>query len=305
MPAPVNERERDAVAAGRLVVIVANPYSGARENRTVVAKLEAALRGRGLEPRVMWELGELEASANEPGFGESCRAIIAAGGDGTMSAVINQHIGSPVAVLPLGTENLFAMNFGFTDDITALAERVAAGRTTTIDLGRRGDQYFSVVLSAGFDGDVAHRLARWRKREKDLKRVKRHTYLRPIAVSALKYNYPMMELIADGVTHRGPLVMIFNQPQYGFGFKLAPHADPADGKLDYLVFHRPGRVRLGLYWLSLMRQKHLERSDVTHGTAKKLELRSEQPVPMEMDGEPCGLTPCTVETIPAALRVIV
>ena len=26
---------------------------------------------------------------------------------------------------------------------------------------------------------------------------------------------------------------------------------------------------------------------------------------VEMDGEPCGFTPCTVETIPAALRVIV
>lgn len=304
MPAPVNEHERGAVAAGRDVVIFANPYSGARENRTLVAKLEAALRQRGLEPRVIWELGALKAAAGEAGFSGECRAIIAAGGDGTVSAVINQHIGAPVAVLPLGTENLFAMNFGFTDDITALAERVAAGKTTTIDLGRRGDEYFSVVLSAGFDGDVAHRLARWRQREKDLKRVRRHTYLRPIAVSVLKYNYPMMELVADGVTHRGSLVMIFNQPQYGFGFKLAPQANPADGKLDYLVFHRPGRVRLAMYWLSLLRQKHLERSDVTHGTAKKLELRSEQPVPMEMDGEPCGFTPCTVETVPGALEVI-
>jgi diacylglycerol kinase family enzyme len=252
----------------------------------------------------MWERDALEQAACEPAFADNCRCIVAAGGDGTISRIISHCTAVPLAVLPLGTENLFALQFDFTHDVERLADRIAGGKTTTIDLASANGQPFSVVASAGFDGDVAHRLARWRIVGEKLRRVRRHTYLRHITASALRYDYPPIDLVADGQAVRGHLVMVFNIPQYGFNFRLMPGADPADGLLDWLVFERPGRLKLAGYALSLVLRRHLERGDVRHGRAKVIELRTAGPVPMEMDGEAAGFTPTRIEALPGALRVI-
>ena len=125
------------------------------------------------------------------------------GGDGTLNRVINQQRDVPLAMLPLGNENLFARQFGFDGNSQHLAASIAAGRTRRIDLGRAGDQFFSIVASAGFDGDVAHRLARWRQRKTHLRRVRSYSYVRPILASACYYHYPMLDVEADGERFTG------------------------------------------------------------------------------------------------------
>ncbi len=49
-------------------------------------------------------------------------------GDGTVSALINERPGSPLTVMPAGTENLVARHFGLRRDPHALARTIAAGR---------------------------------------------------------------------------------------------------------------------------------------------------------------------------------
>jgi diacylglycerol kinase family enzyme len=323
------------------VAVAANPYSGSRENRSLVAGLVAALSRRGLGVREIWDTAELDKLRDNPSFASHCACVVAAGGDGTINRVINHLVSAevgtrnaergtaadvsvprsairvptspvPLAVLPLGTENLFAAHFNFTHDVERLADAIVRGQTRTIDLARVNDQIFSVVASAGFDAAVAHRLANWRtlapgsKTGGTLRRVKRHTYLRPIFATACGYRYPMMEIDADGRRLRGALVMVFNLPRYGFGFELAPHAIDDDGQLDWLVFERPGRFRLALYALALRFKRHLGRHDLQHGRARRITLRPvAEDVPVEMDGEAAGFTPCEIAALPGALRVIV
>jgi len=88
---------------------------------------------------------------------------VVADGGGTVADVINETGGAlPLAVLPLGNENLFARAFGFTSDAGTLACAIAGGRTRTIDLGQANGRLFALMLGVGFDADVAHRVARWR-----------------------------------------------------------------------------------------------------------------------------------------------
>jgi diacylglycerol kinase (ATP) len=143
----------------RGVVIVANPYSGAKENRACVEALAAALRQRELESRVIWDLDELVEVAGDPCSAERYRAVVVAGGDGTLNRVINLQRQLPVFVFPLGNENLFSRELGCCGVAEHAADVIAAGRTQTIDLGRAGERLFAIVASAGFDGDAAHRLA--------------------------------------------------------------------------------------------------------------------------------------------------
>ena len=286
------------------VIILANPYSGARKNRQHVADLADTLRAQGLQPQPVWQLDELEALSREPGFADDYRCVVAAGGDGTLNRTINYRLSVPLAVLPLGNENLFARQFGFTTDPVLLAGKIARGRTRSIDLGRAGQRLFSVVVSGGFDGDVAHRLADWRQGESHLRRVGSHSYVLPIATSMCRYSFPTIELEADGQRFTGALAMVFNVPRYALGLRLCPDALADDGWLDWVVFTKPGRLRLAVYAAAVVLAQHRRLNDVRYGRARQIWLRSATSVPLEVDGEAAEFTPIEIAVEPLALRIM-
>jgi diacylglycerol kinase (ATP) len=289
----------------RQVIVVANPYSGARENRARVEALAAALRGKSLACRIIWQLAELVEIAADPSAPEQYRAIVAAGGDGTLNRVINLQTRLPVFMYPLGNENLFARHFACAGEPGRAAEILDACQTREVDLGRAGERLFAIMASAGFDGDAAHRLSRWRARGETLRRVRSLSYAKPIVASAWHYRYPIIEIDADGRRARGALCMVFNMPQYANNLTLAPDADPADGLLDWLLFERPGSLPLIRYALSVWRKTHRERPDVHHGRAARIRLSAVEPVPLQIDGEAADFAPIDIEVVPRAIRVVV
>lgn len=287
------------------VIIVANPYSGAKENERIVTALEAALRQRKLEPRVIWDLGELAEVGADPSAGEHYRAVVAAGGDGTLNRVINLQSRLPVYPFPLGNENLFSRQFGCCCEPEHAATALAIGQTRAIDLGRARDRLFAIVASAGFDGDAAHRLALWRQHEAGLRRVRSFSYAAPILSSAWRYRYPLLDVDADGRQFRGALCMVFNMPQYANKLPLACDADPHDGLLDWVLFEKPGNLPLMRYALSVWLNRHRRRSDVRYGRARRIMLSAAESVPMEIDGEAADFAPVVVEVVPDAIQVVV
>jgi len=298
-----------AVAApdGPWVAIVANPFSGAGANHLRVARLVEALRREGLDSRVLWDPGVRATVLSDQRLKENCRCIVAAGGDGTVGDVINERRDLPVAMLPVGNENLFARQFGYGRP-TALARMIAAGRTRRIDLGRVHHSYnrhvFSLMVSAGLDAEVVHRVANWRMDGEGLRRVTRLSYVRPTLAALRGYDYPPLTLEADGQTITGTHVLVFNLPQYAARLGFAPDAISDDGLMDWVVFEKPGPLRIGAYMLSVALGRHRRRRDVHHGRAARLAIRSESPVPVQVDGDPAGRTPVQIEVLPCAVDVI-
>ncbi len=289
----------------RQVIVVANPYSGRRENRSCVEALAAAISDQGLACRVIWQLPELAEVAADPSAPQQYRAVVAAGGDGTLNHVINLQTGLPVFMFPLGNENLFARQFEGCRDPRRAAEILTTGGTRAIDLGRAGERLFAIVASAGFDGDTAHRLARWRRQANGLRRVRSFSYAAPIVAAAFGYRYPLLDIDADGRRVRGALCMVFNVPRYASNLMLAPDADPSDGLLDWVVFERPGSLPLARYALAVWLRRHRQRADVHHGQARQIRLAAAEPVPLEIDGEAADFAPIEIEVAPRAMRVVV
>jgi len=288
-----------------LVMIAANPYSGSHANKRRVEELADALRQHTLDPLVVWTAAERAAVVRDPALGVRCRCVVAAGGDGTVGTVINERLSAPLAVMPLGTENLFARQFGFTLEVDTLAEKIAAGRTRAIDLGRVGDRLFSLMLSVGIDAEVVHRMSRWRDGGGALKRITHLNYTRPILDALRRYRYHEVELEADGVKVRGTHAFVFNMPRYALGLRLAPDARPDDGYLDWVVLERPGLVNLMRYACAIARQKHFRLADVRHGRDRSIRITSTAPAAVQADGDPHGVTPVVAEVCPAALDVII
>src|SRR5262245_12712018 len=93
----------------RQVLILANPKAGPRALRKPLDDLLAHLRFRGLEPSVCWEREALPDQVKKANG--SLRCVVAAGGDGTFQEVLNRVPGCPIAVFPMGNENLVARHF--------------------------------------------------------------------------------------------------------------------------------------------------------------------------------------------------
>ena len=288
----------------RWVAIAANPYSGMRPNRKAVEQFAETLKRHGLKPRIIWDPLEREVLLQDPDLPRQCRCVVAAGGDGTVCTIINDKPVIPLAVLPLGSENLFASEMGFTADAEALAQAIAIGRTRSVDLGCVRGRRFSLMVSVGFDAEVVRRVGLWRAKSGGLKRVNRLSYLKPILEALFRYPFEEIELEADGARVRGTHAFIFNLPRYPLPLALAHDAQSDDGLLDWIVLERPGALNIINYFWRLRRRKSRRRPDIIRGRARIVRITGVRTVPVQLDGDPFGFTPVEAQAVPGALQVI-
>lgn len=288
----------------KYALIAGNPYSGALRNRERVQALARALDKRGIPSRVVWDRSERDGLLKDEALRTNCRCIVAAGGDGTVADAINARPRVPLVVFPLGTENLFARHFGFTNRPDSLAAVIAGGVARTIDLGRVRDRDFSLLVSAGFDAEIVRRVGRWREGGRKLKRVSYLSYVQPAWEALRRYDYAPIEIEADGTRATGAQVFIFNLPRYSLGLPVAPHAQADDGLLDWVVLKHGGTRNLLGYVFDICASRHLARPDVAHGRARWIRLAGARPVPVEIDGDPAGFTPVEVSIAPRRLTVL-
>jgi diacylglycerol kinase family enzyme len=293
-----------------MILVAANPFSGAAANPARVAALERELRALGVESRVVWDARQRAAMLGDPAAMHGCRAVVAAGGDGTVAQVLNElPAGVPLAVLPAGTENLFAAAFGFGREPAPLARALAACRTRALDVGRAASagrtRLFALMLSAGFDAEVVRRLGEWRAAGAvGLRRVTRASYVAPIATALLTYRHPALSVSAGDTRVTGAHCVIANAPGYALDLPLVPAARADDGALDWVVFERGGVGALAMYSWATWRGRHLARADVRAGRATRLSVDAAAPIPVQVDGDPWGSTPVEVDLIPGGLTLV-
>ncbi|WP_432798927.1 diacylglycerol/lipid kinase family protein [Poriferisphaera sp. WC338] len=326
----------------RVVYVFANPFSGSGENRRHVDELESALGERAFDVRVVWDLEQRREVLGSRSLADECRCIVSAGGDGSLGDVVNELAWSgtlakiPIAMLPMGNENLFAKEYAFSQEGYRLAKAIVRGKSRQIDVGEVNGKLFTLMMSAGLDAAVVHELDAWRKEggEAAKKRVKRLTYARPIFKVARQYDYPEMEIEVDSQdgsppqTIRGAHVFVFSLKQYAMGLPIGGEVLDDDGLLDWVVLTKRGLLRLLQYGVSIWRRKHLEREDVIHGRAKHVVIRklqsrpqdpepkpdkidppattdaSGKPVPVQVDGDVGGQTPIEVRVLEKAMCVL-
>ncbi len=305
---------------GGWVGIAANAASGRGKGRAAVARLAGELERLGVEPRVAWTLdgrkGLVDAStAPDPGL-DRCRCLVAVGGDGTVAALINERPGVPIAVVPAGTENLFARHFGFERNPRRAAERIVGGRPVALDLGIAGGRRFALMAGFGFDADVVSRHHAARVGHSGVPRTThRGAYVEPVLRSTFGYRFPLLSLATEGADGReevlaGTTAFVFNLPRYALGLPFAPSARGDDGWLDLVVFRDPGAFRALHYLWLVVRGLHLDRPGIAHRRVRRVTVEAAGAVPVQLDGDPGGMVepgsadPWTIEVLPGAVEVM-
>src|SRR5581483_5136137 len=278
--------------------VVLNPAAGGGRARRRWPALRAALAAAGVEVAWAETAGPGAATALAREAAARWPLVVAAGGDGTVNEVVNGLVDeagvarATLGVLPLGRGGDAARNLGLARTPAAAVARLAAGDDVAVDLGRveaagAAPRWFVDAAGVGLDADVAARAAGGGGTL---------PYLLGVA-RAVGRHRPTETVVRvdDGPVWTGAAsaVIVANGPCFGGGMRVAPAADPRDGRLDVVVLGALGRAEL-LWWLPrVYRGGHLANPEVRVHRARRVRVDAAQARPLEIDGELGGTTPVT------------
>ena len=287
----------------RHILIIVNPAAGrARSSERRLGRFVAALERQGCTVvlrRAGPSPGQVERLAGqaEPGF----EAIVAAGGDGTISAVVNGLGGRavPFGVLPLGSANVLAREIRLPRAPEALASLVVTGPASPIWPGRVGNRAFVMMASAGFDSEIVAALSPELKR-----RVGRLAFAWGFLVRL--WHCPACELTvrADGVEYRAAAVVAAKGRHYAGPFVVAPGADLAEPVLELVLLDRRGRWAMLRYATALFLGRVPRLGDIAIVRARQASVAGNRALPVQADGEIVGELPIALAVADRPLLLI-
>jgi len=288
---------------------VVNPASGKGRGASlrdpVLEALGAGAEVAHAETTAPGQEGDLARKALAEGY----RTIVALGGDGTWShvgaAIIESGLPAALGLIAGGTGCDLAKSLEVpARDIEAAARVILGGHTRTIDAGRIEGKLFLNIAGFGFDIAVIEDSLKVRWLGGDL------LYLY-CALRQLRwfpgFGVEVSTPETPGVRREHLMLIIANARVFGGGFKIAPHADLADGRLDAVGFANMGLGRRLSIMGKLLRGTHRDAPEVVSSTAPSFQLRFDSPPAYETDGEwrQAASADLLVESVPRALRVLI
>lgn len=306
-------------------LVILNPYSG----RGNGLRLEDAIARAMADAGAPFDLVKTERPGHAIALAHEATTagyavVAAAGGDGTISEVVNglmqAHPLEPPAgvlgVLPIGSGNDFATMVGVPLELAAAVKNLCRARTRLVDVGtaavHEGDRdlfrYFDNNLGVGLEAAVTLESYKIRRLRGTLLYV-------TAAVRALIHNKsPRMRMrwtTRDGEAgehdHRTLLISVGNSRRTGGGFYLTPDALLDDRSLDVAVARDVPRPEvLALLPLALV-GKHTGHRAVTMLRVDTLHIAVPDGAPVQLDGEVVAerATEVSIGVLPHHLEVIV
>lgn len=293
MNAPVTERQ--------YVVIQRNPKAGSRTRRSELLDLIRDLKAHGYQPRLFRHRDRLATWMAVPEHRQRLCCLVAAGGDGTVGDLVTRYPGVPLAVLPLGTENLLAKYFRLSRSGRELARIIHAGKQRHIDVGQLGSRRFLICAGVGIDAAIIHDVHHSRRGH-----ISKAHYLLPIWRSVWRRDWPDLTIRDDqGQEYHATHVLMFNLPIYARSMRWVNTAAGDDGRLEVRLFDRPSVGKMLSFVWSAWWGTIEARRDVVCLSTSTITINSDTPVPVHVDGDPAGMTPVEITVIPRALRLFV
>jgi len=228
--------------------------------------------------------------------------FVAIGGDGTISAVAKNIIGTEkiLAIFPAGSGNGFSRETHFRKDLSELLEKINAKNFREIDTFMVNEHLSINVSGTGFDGKVVKKFEKTSRGFRNYIKVSVTTFMnyKPIKVKFLNEEFKQ---------HNGKYLMLnaANTRQFGNNAYIAPQASKSDGLID-LVLVRKFPLHYALFFAYRMFTKKLKSDDyVTYLPVSETELKVNTKT-WHIDGEFVKIkSPVKIKVLPKNLRILV
>ena len=290
------------------MLVIWNPNAGSvNAAREIRQNLSNRPGTRLCETKTAQEATELVAAHLQKGENQ----IIAAGGDGTINAVINGMMqlthDAVLGVLPLGTANDWCASLGVPDDLQAALAMIDQRKATPIDVIEletpNASHYFANIATGGNSHRVTDSITSEMKQ-----RWGALCYLRG-AIGVLNDLETFDTRISfDGEPPESFAVwniIVANGKTSGGRLEVAPKAVLNDGLLDVVIIRDGTLVDLAGMTVQLLTSRdYIESDQVEYRQAKSISIQSEPPLLFSIDGDLVEQQPIRFRACPNALRVV-
>lgn len=237
------------------MTVIVNSGAGARTNgaspATEIRRLLADLcpDARIIEPDPSADLAKLARAAAEG----PDDIIVAAGGDGTISAVAAELVGTKktLGVLPIGTLNHFAKDLRIPLELEAAVRNITDGRIASVDAAEVNGRVFINNSSLGLYPQIVSKREAQQER---LGRGKWPAFLWATLHALRRFPFLDLRIAVEGkqLARRTAFLFVGNNEYQIAGFNLGARQGIDRGNLGLYLTHRTGRFglfRLGLHAL--------------------------------------------------------
>ncbi|MBW4669503.1 MAG: YegS/Rv2252/BmrU family lipid kinase [Cyanomargarita calcarea GSE-NOS-MK-12-04C] len=293
----------------RSACLIFNPVAGQGDSEQDLAQIKAIL-----EPEIDLDIylttkdigaDKLAHEAVKRGVD----AIIASGGDGTLSAAAAAVVGTgiPFGIISRGTANAFATALEIPDTIEAACHAILQGGTRIVDAAYCNDYPMVLLTGIGFEAETVERADRESKNRFGIM-----AYI--LAGLQELRNFETFEVeietedkivktsaAAVTVANAAPPTSVLAQGPAGIVVD--------DGLLDLTIVAPANKAAAIAATVHLFQTASagspVERDDIGYMRAKQFKITTEPPQKVVIDGEMVGTTPIEIKCVPGGLNVFV
>ncbi|ACK70058.1 diacylglycerol kinase catalytic region [Gloeothece citriformis PCC 7424] len=293
----------------RSAYLIYNPSAG-QGNPDLELKLITTLLSPKFDLHVEKTTEEVSADqlahqALEKGF----KTVIAAGGDGTISATAGVLINSQVAfgILPCGTANALATTLGIPPSVEEACQTIIAGHTRIIDTALCNGKPMLLLAGVGFEADTIEGTDKQAKKNfgmlayifSGLKQLREFEQFE----TAIETDEKVINITATAVTvaNAAPATSILAQGPSKVIFD--------DGLLDVTIVapvNRASAVTASYHLLqTALQNEEAQRDDIGYLRTKWVKISTDPVQNVVVDGEVIGQTSIEIKCVPHSLIIFV
>lgn len=292
------------------MLVIVNPMAGGGKALRLLPELRSRFSDPNMSAKILIsEYHRHAVKLAEDGIAEGFRQIVSVGGDGTLHEIVEGIMSSGksaevlLGVIPIGGGNDFCRSLGITFNLKQNLEILKQGKVRQLDLGKVQNTHFVNSMGAGFDAVIA------RKAERARYLPGRIRYIFAILSSLLHLKSYHVRIESDGEIRvlKALMISIGNGSFCGRGFKLCPHAEQDDGKLDLCIVEALPLNKILFALPSVMKGTHLRFSFVSLRQVRHIQIVSPSDLPIYCDGELPDLNDkrrIEISIIPKGLKMI-
>lgn len=239
-------------------------------------------------------------------------AVIASGGDGTLSAAASALINTdiPLGIISRGTANAFASALGIPDTIEEACTTILGDYKCRVDVAICDQKQPMVLLAGiGFEAETVKNTSRQAKNRwgivayvlsgiRELSRLNNNRFQATIETES---KVVKVDAAAITVANAAPAFSILAQGPAGIVYN--------DGLLDLTIVapeHLPGALAASYHLLqSAVNQDAADRDDIGYLRSESFTISTDPPQKIVIDGEIYGETPINIRCVPHGLNLFV
>jgi YegS/Rv2252/BmrU family lipid kinase len=230
--------------------------------------------------------------------------IVAAGGDGTINEVVNaMNDKKPLAVIPFGTANIFALEAGIHGNADEIAKIILSNKIKKVYVPTVNNKNFILMASAGYDADIVKTV----QSSLIFKNIfKKLLFFFVASSKLLLLKKHELKVLANNKIYKANWIIVTKAMHYGGAFKLTDDTNIFDKKTVAYLFCNLTRLNFLCYFFTLLLNKQLKESDkLIKVTSDDIFISSKTKTPVQYDGEFLGYLPMQIKNTKRTINLLV